>query len=120
MEEMSSGESNIREASLPGPWTNPATKVSVLFEEGNSIVWTLEKPWQQRWLFLEIGLLAAKYDLGIEFDFLVGDEGDETVDLLKLLKYWVEADLSEGDRAPRPEEAKQLIARIETILGGES
>lgn len=55
---------------------NPAVKVTILFEEGNGLVWKLENPWDQRTLFMEIGLLAAKYDLGIEFDFPVGDGED--------------------------------------------
>lgn len=57
---------------------NPAVKVTILFEQGNGLVWKLEKPWDQAALFMEIGLLARKYDLGIEFEFPVGDEDPNT------------------------------------------
>ena len=69
METMSNGDMDVRDAP-----PNPAVKLTILFEEGNGLVWKLEKPWDQGDLFMEIGLLGAKYEVGIEFDFTVGDE----------------------------------------------
>ncbi len=69
---MSNGESDIRDAR--DPTVNPAVKITILFEEGNGLVWKLEKPWTQAAMFTEIGMLAASYELGIEFEFPVGDE----------------------------------------------
>jgi len=69
---MSNGESDIRNAP-----PNPAVKLTIHFEQGNTLIWNLKKPWAQADLFMEIGLLGAKFDLGVEFDLPVGDETDE-------------------------------------------
>lgn len=72
---MSNGDMNLRDAR--DPTVNPAVKITILFEEGNGLIWKLEKPWAQADLFMEIGLLGAKYEVGIDFEFPVGDEGSE-------------------------------------------
>ncbi|MEE8158002.1 MAG: hypothetical protein V3T78_01355 [Dehalococcoidia bacterium] len=56
---MSSGE-DIRNAP-----PNPAVKLTIHFEQGNTLIWNLEKPWDLVDLFMEIGLLGGKYGLGI-------------------------------------------------------
>ena len=56
MAEMSSGDTDIRNAPA-----NPAVKLTIHFEEGNTLIWNLQKPWDQRDLFLELGFLGAKY-----------------------------------------------------------
>lgn len=60
MAKMSSGDMDVRDAP-----PNPAVKLTIHFEQGNTLIWLPEKPWDQGDFFMEIGLLGAKYGLGI-------------------------------------------------------
>lgn len=48
---------------------NPATSITIQFEQGNQLIWNLSKPLSQVSLMEELGLIAARYELELDFSF---------------------------------------------------
>lgn len=67
------GEDLIRAPLTINP--NPLVKVTLVFEDGCALDWKLSRPMPQEDVFGEIGKLAARCDLGIDFDFPEQKEG---------------------------------------------
>ena len=47
---------------------NPLVMITLKFQDGARLTWKLDRPVNQPDVFAEIGKLAGKYNLGMDFD----------------------------------------------------